>query len=289
MSRFYVGRHPKSVSGCRHGGLVTGMRKKKKGALFAAAGFAAEGLAAVVCLWLMGFSFLTANLIAQIALVTGLAVGSFAIVAGAVGINAGDQARLGLPDAQALNILGLIDEHNNLDTLEDCRATLEWLVTDKNSLEAFTGDFVLLIDQIDSFVRKKKAVVGMLREHFSETEMTYGQFKATFDDAEAVFLRNIKSVLIRLNAFDEADFRRLREGGDRFAAEIAAEKRKIFDEYFEYNKSVIRHNDTFLIKMDAFLSEISKLSSWESGDASSIEAMKDLEALVSNVKKYKQG
>jgi hypothetical protein len=262
------------------------MKNGKKGALFAVFGFAAVLLAAMFCMLLI--SVFAAGVWAWLALTTGLAVSSFAILAGANRINAQNRA---LPDARrdalALNVLSLMDNHNNLVTMEDCRDTLVWLIDDKNSLEAFTPDFVSLKDQIDSFHRKKKAVEGLLQGHFSETEMTYVRFKSTLDDAESVFLRNIRSVLIRLNAFDEADFNRLRDGGDRFTDEIAAEKKRIYGEYFEYGKTVVRNNDAILIKLDAFLSEISKLGSFDAEDADGIEAVKDLEALVSNVKKYK--
>ena len=100
---------------------------------------------------------------------------------------------------------------------------------------------------------------------------------------------NIRSILNKLNAFDEDDYNFIREKYEAgaFSQQFMEEKFKVYDEYITFVKAATEDNEQILLKLDKLLLEISGLNSMESGQLEQMAGMIEIDNLIKQAKYYK--
>ena len=155
--------------------------------------------------------------------------------------------------------------------------------------KTFSKDSDTLLEQIERFQKKKQTINDMLLQKFSSTEMSYSKFQGTILAIENLFYMNIKSILNKLNAFDEEDYNRMRKDTTQvaFSKEFIQTKMGIYHEYISFVKESIEDNEQILLKLDKLLLETSRFNSLEDGEIENMSAMQEIDELINKTKFYK--
>jgi len=155
--------------------------------------------------------------------------------------------------------------------------------------KTFGKEVSVVVEQIDRISRKTGTMKDILLQKFSNTEMSYTKFEATITAVEGVFYTNIRSILNKLNAFDEVDYNEMKKSGleKKFSAEFIQSKMSIFNEYILFVQDAIEHNEEIILKLDKLLLEISKFNSLEASEIENMSGMKEIDELIRQAKLYK--
>ena len=177
-----------------------------------------------------------------------------------------------------------IIQANEIKTADDCINALE----QHNGNKTFSKDIYTILEQIESFQKKKETIKDILLQKFDSSEMSYSKFQGAIVHIENIFYINIKSILNKLNAFDEEDYNRIRKDNAqiKFSKEFIQEKMSIYDEYISFVKDSVEDNEQILLKLDKFLLEISKFNSLKNGEIENMSAMKEIDELIDKTKLY---
>ena len=182
--------------------------------------------------------------------------------------------------AKKIDPKALLDK---LGSLESCHEALGRI--------GYVGTFSVKIgeirEQIENMQRKKELIRDILLQKFNDTEMSYQKFKAIVDSAEKVMVINIRSIINRIYAFDEEEYDALARGKSRFSKAIAEQKLAIFREYIDYVGNAVEDNDEILLRLDKLLFEISKFNSVDEGELEGMQALKELDQLITDTKWYR--
>ena len=170
-----------------------------------------------------------------------------------------------------------------IKTTEDFIAALN-ANSDKRT---FQKDIQLIFEQIRRLKKKKETIHEILLQKFSASEMSFQKFENTIKAVEEVFYLNIRSILNRLNAFDEVDYNEVKKS-DILTSEILQSKKSILEDYISFVKDAINDNEEILLKLDRLLLEISKLNSLESGELEKMSIMGEIDDLIGQTKFYKE-
>lgn len=156
-------------------------------------------------------------------------------------------------------------------------------------LKTFEGTVDLLLDQIDRLQKKNKIIRDILLQIFSASEISYKKFDAVIAEVEKIFFMNIRSILNKLDAFDEDDYNFIRKKYETgaFSQRFMDEKFKVYDEYIIFVKAATEDNEQILLKLDKLLLEISGLNSVESGQLEQMAGMIEIDNLIKQAKYYK--
>lgn len=173
----------------------------------------------------------------------------------------------------------------------DIKTTEDYIDALKQNYDkkTFESDIDTILDQIKRFHKKKETIKDILLQKFSNIEMSYAKFEGTISGVENVFYVNIKSILNKLNAFDEKEYNRIKKDGaqKKFTAEFIQSKMSIYNEYISFVKNATEDNEQILLKLDKILLEISKLNSLEDGEIENMSAMKEMDDLINKTKFYR--
>jgi hypothetical protein len=174
---------------------------------------------------------------------------------------------------------------SQINTPEDCINALN----QNYSKKTFEKDIDTMLEQIERFHNKKKTIEDILLQKFSSTEMSYVKFDGTILNIENVFYINIKSVLNKLNAFDEDDYKHTRKEDEqkKSSTVFIQAKLNIYNEYISFVKKAAEDNEQILLKLDKLLLEISKFNSLEDGELENMNAMEEIDELINETKLYK--
>jgi len=183
-----------------------------------------------------------------------------------------------------------------LSGMEKVIPTNEWTVDDyikalniHRGLKTFDNTFDLLLDQIERLQKKNKIIRDILLQIFSASEITYKRFDVVIAEVEKIFFMNIRSILNKINAFDEADYNSIRKKHESgaFSQQFMKEKFKVYDEYIAFVKGATEDNEQILLKLDKLLLEISGLNSLESSQLEQMAGMIEIDNLIKQAKYYK--
>lgn len=169
-----------------------------------------------------------------------------------------------------------------IKNIEDCIAALRGNYKKKT----FSKDITVILGQIERFNKKEETINDILLQKFNSSEMSYSKFKSVVNNVEGLIFINIKSILNRLNAFDEGEYKSINKKSN-FTKEVIQTRKEIYNEYISFVKNSIEDNEEILLKMDKFLLEISKFNSLEDGEIENLSQMKEIDDLISKVKFYK--
>ena len=156
-------------------------------------------------------------------------------------------------------------------------------------LKTFEKTVDLMLDQIERLQNKNKIIRDILLQIFSASEMSYKKFDGVISEVEKIFFMNIRSILNKMNAFDEDDYnfiRTKRESGD-FSEQFMEEKIEVYNKYITFVKEATEDNEEILLKLDKLLLELSGLNSVESGQLEKMPGMIEIDNLIKQTGVYK--
>ncbi|WP_273466342.1 hypothetical protein [Methanothrix sp.] len=125
-------------------------------------------------------------------------------------------------------------------------------LNEHRGLETFERNIDLLLDQIERLQKKNKTIRDILLQ-----------------------ILNIRSIINKLNAFDEDDYNFIKKqrNSGAFSEEIMEEKFNVYNEYIRFVKEATEDNEQILLKLDKLLLEISGLNCIESGELEQMAGM----------------
>ncbi len=152
----------------------------------------------------------------------------------------------------------------------------------------FEKDITNILEQMEMFKKKRETIKEVLLQKFDITEMSYSKFDGVISDLEDVFYLNIKSIINKLNAFDEKDYNRIKKDGTekKFTNEFIQAKMHIYNEYMSFIKKAIENDEQIILKLDKLLLELSKFDILEDGKIENMSAMKEIDDLINKIKLY---
>ena len=173
----------------------------------------------------------------------------------------------------------------SIETEVDCISALKQNISSK----IFSKDVKILLEQIQRMNKKKEMINELLLQKFNSSEMSYSKFKSVISEIEKLFYINIRSVINKLNVFDEEDYEYVCKDydGPTLSEDIIIEKMKIYNEYISFIKDSVEDNEQILLKLDKLLLELLKFNSLEDGELEDMNAMKEIDDLISKTKFYK--
>jgi len=159
----------------------------------------------------------------------------------------------------------------------------------RRELKTFEKPVDLLLNQIERLQNKNKIIRDILLQIFSASEMSYKKFDGVIAEVEKIFFMNIRSILNKMNAFDEDDYNFIRKKheSDDFSEKFMEEKIKVYNEYITFVKTATEDNEEILLKLDKLLLEISGLNSVESGELEQMAGMRAIDDLIKQAKEYR--
>jgi hypothetical protein len=156
-------------------------------------------------------------------------------------------------------------------------------------VKSLEGDITLALEQLERIRKKKDTLMNVLNQRFDPTELSYKKFASVTLEVEKLFYLNVRSVLNRLNVFDESEFESvMNKKSTSFSPELLQEKTLVYNEYLSFVKGSLGSNEEILLKLDKLLLEISRLDSFEPGDIENMPCMQEIDSLIKQTKYYKQ-
>jgi len=174
---------------------------------------------------------------------------------------------------------------HELKTTEDY---LEALRAHKGK-KTFEQIIILLLEQIERFQKKKEKILSILGQIFDPNEMSFKKFAGVIIDVEEIFYLNLKSIINKLNAFDEDDYNLIRKkhASQAFSQQFMEDKFNVYNDYITFMKDSVEDNEEILLKLDKLLLEISGLNSMENGQIEQMPGMIEIDNLIKHTKLYK--
>ena len=162
-------------------------------------------------------------------------------------------------------------------------------LNEHRGLKTFERNIDLLLDQIERLQKKNKTIRDILLQIFNASEISYQKFDAVIAEVENIFFKNIRSIINKLNAFDEDDYNFIKKqrNSGAFSEEIMEEKFNVYNEYIRFVKEATEDNEQILLKLDKLLLEISGLNCIESGELEQMAGMIEIDNLIKQAKYYK--
>lgn len=160
--------------------------------------------------------------------------------------------------------------------------------------KAFDENITLVLEQIERFDKKEETIKDILLQRFDRNEMSFKKFDVAIAEIEKLFYFNIKSMINKLNAFDEVDFERLkrieesmyRKNTGTRSNDIVRTRMSIYNEYIAFVRNAVADNEDIIYRLEKLLLEISRFNSLEDGEIENMSAMKEIEELTNNTKYY---
>ncbi|MDD4162801.1 MAG: hypothetical protein PHW87_10035 [Methanothrix sp.] len=205
------------------------------------------------------------------------ALGSTVIFLSGVGLTYGNYRLLSGPE----NLI----QTNKIMTVDDYVEALNV----NRGLKTFEKTVDILLDQIERLQKKNKTIRDILLQIFCASEMSYQKFDVVIAEVEKIFFMNIRSILNKLNAFDEEDYEIVRKNHEAgaFSQQFMEDKFKVYYEYIAFVNAATEDNEQILLKLDKLLLEISGLNSIESGQLEQMPGMVEIDNLIKQARYYK--
>jgi len=156
-------------------------------------------------------------------------------------------------------------------------------------VKALEENVTLALEQLDRMKKKEFTLLNVLNERFEPTELSYKKFASVAQEVTKLFYLNVRSILNRLNVFDESEFESvMKQRPTKFSRELLQEKTMVYNDYLTFMQSSLGTNEEILLKLDKLLLEISRLDSFEPGDIELMPCMQEIDSLIKQTKYYKQ-
>lgn len=152
--------------------------------------------------------------------------------------------------------------------------------------KTFTKSVFYILKQMERLDKKNAVIQDVLLQKFTLGELSYQKFKTVLRQIEELFYSNLKSIINKLNVFDQQEYDQVLSKKTNFSNYIEEEKRKVYEEYIRFIEYGIEDNEQILLKLDQLLLELSKFNSLESGEIEAMPAMLEIDELISKTKFY---
>ena len=120
---------------------------------------------------------------------------------------------------------------------------------------------------------------------FESGSMTFDRFTAVIRSAGDTAADNIRDIALRMQMFDEDDYKRLTSGRDNnIPADIKQQQLALYDKNTDYIRKSIATNEELILKMDTLTLELSDNSSRNENDAD--ELADEITKLTQELKYY---
>ncbi|MGF6355179.1 hypothetical protein ABIE27_003093 [Paenibacillus sp. 4624] len=150
-------------------------------------------------------------------------------------------------------------------------------------------DITLGLSQLNRMKKKKETLMNVLHQRFDPGELSFKKFASVTEEVEKLLYLNIRSILNRLNVFDEADYASMMKAkSPTIPQKLFQEKTKVYNDYLTYVKDSLHTNEEILLKLDQLLLEISRLDSFEAGNIEQMPCMQEIDQLIKHTKLYRQ-
>lgn len=172
-----------------------------------------------------------------------------------------------------------------IESREDCIYALE----QNQNKKTFASDIQIILEQIERVEKKKTTIRDILLQKFDSNEMSYAKFYGSVLNVEEIFFINIKSIINKINAFDDDDYKKIKAGSlsEKFSKEFVKAKLDIYNEYISFVKASLEDNEEIILQLDRLLLEISNFNSLEEGEIENMEALKEIGELIKKARLYK--
>ncbi|MDP4121304.1 MAG: hypothetical protein Q8876_09685 [Bacillota bacterium] len=171
---------------------------------------------------------------------------------------------------------------DSITNAQECIAALK----QEYGKQTFDNDITTLLEQVDRLTKKKEKIMEILLQKFSILSSGYDKYNWAILDVEMLFYNNIKSIINKIDAFDEEDYQKIREQNqtEKFSSGIMNSKASIYNEYTSFVKNAIEDNEKIIIKFDELLLEISKIDSMKEGEINNTNEIKQMDELIKKSK-----
>ncbi|MCL2671716.1 MAG: hypothetical protein FWF10_06740 [Clostridiales bacterium] len=170
-------------------------------------------------------------------------------------------------------------------SLENCAAAVEHYLN--NNAQTYAAHLKSVLAQIDRMKKKKRTIREMLLERFSETELSFEKFSTAVEQMERIMILNIRSLLNRINAFDEEEYEQMLESAHSHSEKLLETRRNIYNEYKAFVEKAAGNNEEILLKLDKLILEISKLNDLSVAEIEDMDAMVEIDTLIRDAKWYR--
>ncbi|MCD1260546.1 hypothetical protein B5M42_017225 [Paenibacillus athensensis] len=156
-------------------------------------------------------------------------------------------------------------------------------------VRALSGYVDTGLGQWERFRKKKDALLDALKQRFDLAGLSYRKFAAVILEAEKLFELNFKSMLGRLQTFDEKEFESVTaKRGPALPQGLLQERANVYNEYLSFTESSLAANEELLLKLDKLLLELSRLDSLELSDIENMPGMRELDTLIRQTPHYRK-
>jgi hypothetical protein len=183
-----------------------------------------------------------------------------------------------------LGNFNILKSKEETSALSDISTTEDYITALRKN--KFKGPFNEIIDiiigQIERLPKKKAAITDILNEKYSKVEISYQRFQSSLSDVEYIFFNNVKSIINRINTFDENDYKELsdRNYSKQFSQPFIQSKLQIYNEYIAFVNKATEDNEKILLKLDKLLFELSRLDYIDEGQIENLPEIKEIDALI---------
>ena len=152
--------------------------------------------------------------------------------------------------------------------------------------KTFTKSIFYILKQIERLDKKNAIIHDVLLQKFTLEELSYIKFKGVLKQIEELFYLYLRSMVNKLNVFDQEEYDQITGEKTKVSNRIEEEKRKVYEEYIAFIEHSIEDNEQILLKLDQLLLELSKFNSLEDGEIEAMPAMLEIDELISKAKFY---
>ncbi|MBQ6019431.1 MAG: hypothetical protein IJL26_04545 [Clostridia bacterium] len=142
------------------------------------------------------------------------------------------------------------------------------------------------VDQLRRLAASTRRTVSVIREKFQSGTMSFDKYMSIIEAAGATAIDNIRNIALRMQMFDDAEYRRLKNyRSDAIPDEIQQKQIELYDRNTQFIKNSIAVNEELILKMDTLALEVSDSSARNENDAD--ELLDEITRLTSELKYYK--
>ena len=152
---------------------------------------------------------------------------------------------------------------------------------------AYIGDLArTAVDQLRRLETSTRRTTAAIRTKFQRGSVSEQHYQGVIDAAEATAIENFRNMALRMQMFDDAEYRRLKNyRDDTIPDEIQREQLALYDKNMQFIRSSIAVNENLILKKDTLTLEISDSSARNENDAD--ELLAEIGRLTTELKYYK--
>lgn len=162
----------------------------------------------------------------------------------------------------------------NIEKLEDNEDYINILKKFKDII-FYNNEILTLIDQIERFERKEQKIKNILYQKFQEDIENKNIFLEVSDEANLLFIKNVKKLVNLFSIFDEEEYNEfLKKYG-----KIPPERQALYNENLLDVRNFIQSNENILLNFDKLINETTRFGdSVESNklDEKSLNKLQDI-------------